>query len=100
MTLPIPRRVAMTAASLCCPGLTQAADRLVFVSSFAGAGKGAKTAFRPSLEDGSLTPLEKAGGIENPFFLAVFRIDGETGTLPPNGTLFGLPMPSGIRILP
>ena len=54
------------------PSLSSAADDpLTFVSSFAGADKGAITAFRLSLEDGSLRPLERTGGIENPFFIAV-----------------------------
>lgn len=54
------------------PSLSSSADDpLTFVSSFAGADKGAITAFRLSLEDGSLRPLERTGGIENPFFIAV-----------------------------
>ncbi|NLT70789.1 MAG: lactonase family protein [Verrucomicrobiaceae bacterium] len=49
----------------------QADDPLLFVSSFAGDEKGAVSAFRLSLEDGSLSPLARTGGIQNPFFLAV-----------------------------
>jgi len=74
MTLPLlrlPCLLAMTLA-LSSPTLSSAADNpLVFVSSFAGGEKGAITAFRLSLEDGSLKPLERTGGIENPFFIAV-----------------------------
>lgn len=61
--------IALT--SLASPRLPAAEDPLVFVSSFAGGEKGAITAFRLSLEDGSLTQLERTGGIENPFFLAL-----------------------------
>lgn len=61
----------MTAAALLVHSAPQAADPLVLVSSFAGGEKGAITAFRFSLEDGSLTQLERTGGIENPFFIAV-----------------------------
>ena len=48
-----------------------AADPLVFVSSFAGGKRGAITAFRLSLEDGSLSQVARTGGVENPFFLAI-----------------------------
>lgn len=74
MTSPLLRTLrfhAMTAAALLVHSSPQAADPLVFVSSFAGGEKGAITAFRLSPEDGTLTQLEKTGGIENPFFLAV-----------------------------
>jgi 6-phosphogluconolactonase len=74
MTLPLlrpPLILAMTLAFFS-PSLSSSADDpLTFVSSFAGADKGAITAFRLSLEDGSLRPLERTGGIENPFFIAV-----------------------------
>lgn len=48
-----------------------AGDPLIFVSSFAGGENGAISAFRLSLDDASLTPLERTTGIENPFFIAV-----------------------------
>jgi 6-phosphogluconolactonase len=73
MTLPhlrLPRLLAMT-ITLLGPAAVSADDPLLFVSSFAGGEKGAITAFRLSLEKGTLTPLERTGGIENPFFLAV-----------------------------
>ncbi len=50
-----------------------AADQILFVSSFASGEKGAITALRLSSDDGSLTPLEHNGDVENPFFLAVSR---------------------------
>ena len=62
---------AVTALAMTLSPPSQAEDPLLFVSSFASGEKGAISAFRFSSEDGSLTPLEKTGGIENPFFLAV-----------------------------
>lgn len=59
------------AITLLGPVAVSADDPLLFVSSFAGGEKGAISAFRLSLEDGSLKPLDRTGGIENPFFLAV-----------------------------
>ncbi len=73
MTSALFRRLALATMALTSPAsprLLEAGDPLVFVSSFAGGEKGAVAAFRFSLEDGSLTPLERTGGIENPFFLA------------------------------
>lgn len=73
MTLPhlrLPRLIAMT-ITLLGPAAVSADDPLLFVSSFAGGEKGAVAAFRFSTEKGTLTPLERTGGIENPFFIAV-----------------------------
>jgi 6-phosphogluconolactonase len=53
------------------PAAVSADDPLLFVSSFAGGEKGAISAFRFSTEKGTLTPLARTGGIENPFFIAV-----------------------------
>ncbi|HQW30430.1 MAG TPA: lactonase family protein [Verrucomicrobiales bacterium] len=66
----LPLLAALAAGFFPSPAMN-AADPLVFVSSFAGGEKGAISAFRLSLDDGSLTPLERTGGIENPFFLAI-----------------------------
>jgi 6-phosphogluconolactonase len=73
MKCPQTNLLASLVAGLALLGLSRgsAEDRLIFVSSFAGGEKGAITAFRLSLEDGSLKPLERTGGIENPFFIAV-----------------------------
>jgi 6-phosphogluconolactonase len=49
----------------------QAADPLVFVSSFASGEKGAIHALRLSLATGQLTPVTKTGQVENPFFIAI-----------------------------
>lgn len=49
----------------------KADDPLVFISSFAGGEDGAVNAYRLSLADGTLSPLARTGGVENPFFLAV-----------------------------
>jgi len=69
--LRLPSLLAITCALFCPTPASAADDPLVFVSSFAGGEKGGITAFRLSLEDGSLTQLERTGGIENPFFIAV-----------------------------
>lgn len=61
----------MAASTLTLSPTLRADDPLLFVSSFSGGEKGAISAFRISLEDGSLTPLARTGDIENPFFLAV-----------------------------
>ncbi len=61
---------AMAASALTLSPNLRADDPLLFVSSFSGGEKGAVSAFRLSLEDGSLTPLARTGGVEHPFFLA------------------------------
>lgn len=50
-----------------------AADPVVFVSSFAAGEKGAINAFSLDTATGSLKPLHRTTGVENPFFLAVSR---------------------------
>lgn len=46
-------------------------ELLVFVSSFAPAGEGGIQAFRLQPETGRLTPAQRTGDAENPFFLAL-----------------------------
>jgi 6-phosphogluconolactonase len=43
----------------------------VFVSSFAGGEKGGIEALQLSTENGRLTRVDRSGGIENPFFIAI-----------------------------
>lgn len=50
---------------------TQAEDPLVFISAFAAGDKGAIHAYRLDANTGSLTPVERTSGVENPFFLAL-----------------------------
>jgi 6-phosphogluconolactonase len=49
----------------------QAADPLLFVSSFVGGGKGAIHAWRFSLTDGRCLPVTRNDGVEHPFFIAI-----------------------------
>jgi 6-phosphogluconolactonase len=67
--LPLPSLLSATALSLAAP--LSAADPILFVSSFAKGESGGIQALRLSGEDGSLTPLARTGGVENPFFIAV-----------------------------
>lgn len=60
----------LTAGLISTPTM-KADDPLLFISSFAGGEKGAVTAYRLSLADGTLSPQARTGGVENPFFLAV-----------------------------
>jgi 6-phosphogluconolactonase len=48
-----------------------AADPLVFVTAFAPGEKGGIHAYTFDLNEGTLQPLHRTGGVENPFFLAV-----------------------------
>jgi len=66
-----PCLLAMTFALFSASHSDAAESPLIFVSSFAGGENGAISAFRLSLEDGSLRPLERTTGIDNPFFIAV-----------------------------
>lgn len=50
---------------------TAAADPLVFVSSFAPGEKGAIQAYTFDPAAGKLTPLDRTGGAEHPFYLAL-----------------------------
>lgn len=52
-------------------GGLQAAERLVFVSSFAAGDEGAIQAYQLDLETGALQPAARTTGIEHPFFLAL-----------------------------
>src|SRR5688572_16614809 len=57
---------------LCTLTLTaQAEGPLVFVSAFAAGEKGAISAYQVDLESGALKLVERTGGVENPFFLAL-----------------------------
>jgi 6-phosphogluconolactonase len=49
----------------------RADDPLVFISSFAAGDNGAVHAYRLDLAGGGLTLVERTGGVENPFFLAL-----------------------------
>src|SRR5580704_15778294 len=53
------------------PRPANAADPLVFVSAFAPGERGGIHAYEFSAEDGSLKPLRRTAGAENPFFLAL-----------------------------
>ncbi len=48
-----------------------AADPVVFVTAFAPGEKGGIHAYELRAEDGSLKPLRRTAGVENPFFLAL-----------------------------
>jgi 6-phosphogluconolactonase len=48
-----------------------AADPLIFVTAFAPGERGAIHAYEFSTKDGTLKPLRRTGGVENPFFLAL-----------------------------
>lgn len=50
---------------------TQAAELLVFVSSFAPGDKGAIQAFQLQTETGQLKPVQRTTGMEHPFFMAL-----------------------------
>lgn len=63
----------ITAVLLGSTGAAQAADLLVFISAFAGGTNGGIHAFTLNPDTGHLTPVERTGGVENPFFLAVSR---------------------------
>jgi 6-phosphogluconolactonase len=68
---PIPYRT-LTCLVICslASGL-HAAERLVFVSAFAGGDQGCIQAYSFNSEDGSLTPTTLTKGVEFPFFLAL-----------------------------
>lgn len=68
--LPDRRHVlALALASLA--GTAAAADPLVFVTAFAPGEKGGIHAYTFDLKDGTLKPLHRTGGVENPFFIAL-----------------------------
>ena len=89
-------------------GVTVAEDPLIFVSSFASGEQGAIQAYTLDEKVGTLKPLHRTAGVENPFFMAVspnhrflysiyaptfggteneqvaaFRIEGRSGKLNP-----------------
>jgi len=63
--------VLMPFALLAGSSLADAADPVVFVSSFAPGEKGGIQAYQLDLATGSLKPLQRTAGAENPFFLAL-----------------------------
>jgi 6-phosphogluconolactonase len=52
-------------------GTARAEDPVLFVSAFAPGPKGAIHAFRFDTTQGTLSPLERTGDVEHPFFLAL-----------------------------
>ena len=58
-------------AALAAPNLTPAADPLVFVTAFAPGEKGGIHAYEFDTKAGTLKPLRRTAGVENPFFLAL-----------------------------
>ena len=52
-------------------GVTFAEEPLIFISSFASGEQGAIHAFTLNEKAGTLTPLHRTAGMENPFFIAV-----------------------------
>jgi 6-phosphogluconolactonase len=50
---------------------THADEPLVFISSFAAGAEGAIQSLRLDLETGTLKPVQRTGGAENPFFMAL-----------------------------
>ena len=53
--------------------LAQAAEPLVFISSFAAGDKGAIQAYQLDTKAGALKPIHRTGEVENPFFIAVSK---------------------------
>ena len=63
---------------LCCIGvfvsqttILQAADPLVFITSFAAGESGAIQAYQLEMSNGSLKPIHRTSGIENPYFIVI-----------------------------
>ena len=68
------RTLALALAALsmtATPSTTPAADPLVFVTAFAPGEKGGIHAYTFNTETGTLKPLLRTAGVENPFFLAL-----------------------------
>src|SRR5438876_12019651 len=65
------RRLAALAALALMATQTHAADPLVFVAAFAPGEQGGIHAYRFDTTTGTLTPLRRTAGAENPFFLAL-----------------------------
>jgi 6-phosphogluconolactonase len=63
---------AIMSTLLCSSALpSKAEDPLVFISSFAGGEKGGLHAFQFDTATGTLKPLHRTTGVENPFFIAL-----------------------------
>jgi 6-phosphogluconolactonase len=58
-------------ALLAAPALAPAADPVVFVTAFASGDKGGIQAYTFDSKAGTLKPLRRTAGVENPFFLAL-----------------------------
>lgn len=63
---------------LCCVGVVvsqstilQAADPLVLITSFGAGENGAIQAYRFEMASGSLKPVHRTGGIDNPYFIVI-----------------------------
>lgn len=65
-----PRLLALAALALAAAP-ARADDPVLFVSAFAPGDKGGIHAYRFDLKDGTLTPLARTAGAENPFYLAL-----------------------------
>lgn len=63
--------LAAAFAMISTPAPAPAADPLVFVSAFAAGEKGGIHAYRFDPASGTLTPVRRTAGAENPFFLAL-----------------------------
>jgi 6-phosphogluconolactonase len=68
----LPDRRHVLALSLAALATTAtAADPLVFVTAFAPGEKGGIHAYTFDVKEGTLKPLHRTGGVENPFFIAL-----------------------------
>ena len=67
----LPAVALVARAMISAPGRAPAADPLVFVTAFAPGEKGGIHAYRFDAAAGTLEPLRRTAGVENPFFLAL-----------------------------
>jgi 6-phosphogluconolactonase len=58
-------------STIAVPNSARAKDPLVFITEFAPGEKGGITAYEFDTKAGTLKPLHRTGGVENPFFLAL-----------------------------
>src|SRR5579862_7982916 len=63
--------VLATVSVLCAPAPAPAKDPLVFITAFASAEKGGIHAYAFDTAAGTLKPVRRTAGVENPFFLAL-----------------------------
>ncbi len=74
MTKPLLRSLLPLALAALLTSTVLAADApVIFVSTFAAGEKGAINAFQLDIAAGSLKPLHRTTGVENPFFIALSR---------------------------